>query len=307
MSMEDLRYLASEQYGLITTAQAEGVGVSRVAVHRMVGQGELRSIRRGVFSFESAPVASHEEVRAAWLALDPGRTVAERLQDEKSAVICTTSAAAVLGIGDFETEQHEFYVYARKQSRASDIHIRVRSVEIHDIQVVEGLKVTSPTRIVTDLLAEIREIEHIGTLLVDAVQRGYTIDWQRVRRAVEQCAKLYGMPGDRLFAGIADAAKDLEARSVIAQNLAFLLSPGLREQLTKNLEGVLKPFAEVDWGLSQSLQHVAQSALAPVTSQLSSLPKETLLKSAEIFRSRLELLQSSTPDEPGTVVGKEKE
>lgn len=199
MSIDDVRFLASDQFGLITTAQAENLGVSRVTIHRMMKQGELRLSRRGVYSFESSPLATHEEVRAAWLSLSPSRTVAEQIQDVEAPVICTTSAAAVLGIGDFQTEQHEFFVSSRKQSRAEDIHIRVRALSPDDIQVVDGLKVTTPTRIVVDLLNELRELEHIGALIVDAVRLGYEIDWKRIRNESSNVQKSYGLPAETIF------------------------------------------------------------------------------------------------------------
>lgn len=203
-------------------------------MHRMTQKGELRSIRRGVFSFEAAPLASHEEVRAAWLSLDPGKTAAKRLEDPECAVICTTSAAAVLDIGDFETPQHEFYTFTRKQLRATDTHIRVRALGPEDIQVVEGLKVTAPTRIVVDLLSETRELGHIGDLLIDTIQHGYTISWQRIQDAAYRYRSSYGLSGAEVFTSLIGAARGSEAIASLAQNLTFAFHPELKDALAKN-------------------------------------------------------------------------
>lgn len=267
MPIDDVRFLASDQFGLITTAQAENLGVSRVAIHRMMKQGELRLCRRGVYSFESSPLASHEEIRAAWMSLNPSRTVAEQIQDIEAPVICTTSAAAVLGIGDFQTEQHEFFVSSRKQSRAEDIHLRVRVLPPDDIKVVNGLKVTTPTRIVVDLLNELRELEHIGALIVDAIQMGYEVDWTRIQQECEKQSGSYEIPGKKIFSILAGAAKGSEAKSAVAQNIVFSLFPELSKQLTRNWASALAPL------LKQ--QEELQGTLAPVLRQQQELAKTT--------------------------------
>lgn len=175
MSFDELRVLAAQQRGLFTTAQAEALGVPRVKIHRLAQSGTVRQVCRSIYSVEPFQSDHLEEVRTAWFSLDPSKTGAQRLRDEECAVVATTSAAYVYGIGNFTTYAHEFFSPKRKQSRAEDIHIRVRKIPPSDLDIVEGLRVTTVTRTVLDLLADGEELEHIGDLLVDAVAHHLTV------------------------------------------------------------------------------------------------------------------------------------
>lgn len=200
--MSDVSHLASEQAGLFTTAQASNLGANRVKLHRGVQQGILRSPRRGVYAFESAPYTPDEELRAAWLSLDPSRTVAERLQTPQDIVICTTSAAAHYGIGDFDTYQHEFYTAQRKQSRADDIRLRIRDLDADDVNIVQGLPLTTPARIVLDLLSERFDLGHINRMISDAVRKGLHIEWPQIAQQASQHSAEYGLATKGLLSAL---------------------------------------------------------------------------------------------------------
>ena len=72
--------LAGGQWGLITTAQAEREGVTRLQLARLASAGILERVDRGVYATTSSPT-EHRTLRAAWLTLDPSRTAEERLAD----------------------------------------------------------------------------------------------------------------------------------------------------------------------------------------------------------------------------------
>lgn len=206
MSFEDVSHLASEQGGFFTTAQAARLGVTRVKLHRETRRGVLRSPRRGVYAFASSAYTPDEQLRAAWLSLDPSRTVAERLRTPTAVVVCTTSAAGHYGIGDFQTHEHEFYTARRKQSRAEDIRLRIRDLPTEEIDIVQGLPLTTPTRIVMDLLSEGAELGHISTLIADALKKGLPIDWSHIAHQAPALAQNYGLSPEELIAALSEAS-----------------------------------------------------------------------------------------------------
>lgn len=248
MSLEGIVYLASEQAGLFTTAQAAGLGVDRVQLHRGVHRGVLRSPRRGVYAFESTPLTPEEDLRAAWLSLDPSRTVAARLQDPGAVVVSTTSAAACYGIGDFETIQHEFYTARRKQSRAEDIRLRIRRLDVVDVDIRQGLPLTTPTRIVLDLLAERVDLGHISRMIADAIKQGLPIEWPRIAGQAAAHAEEYGLSAAGLLTALAQSSESPSdaARTTLSMIQSY---PGLSRHLNTQL--------------AASLGTVSQMLLAP--------------------------------------------
>lgn len=245
MLNEELRILASEQFGLFTTSQAEKFGVSRVDVHRLAKRHEIRNVRRGVYSTSPVSTDPHEEVRAAWLALDPSKTVEERLRDDSCAVLGVSSAAEIYGWGNLPTYTHEFFVPKRKQTNAEDIHLRKRQLPESDTQILHGLKVTTPTRTVIDLLAEGEELEHIGDVLTDAVRAQSAIDWKRIREASNKYEKIYGLTGQRIFAELSQAARSPEEKARYVQSLAASVSPELSQHINQQLGSMLSNLVNI--------------------------------------------------------------
>lgn len=255
MSLEEIAYLAGEQAGLFTTAQAAGLGVDRAQLHRGVHRGVLRSPRRGVYAFESTPLTPQEDLRAAWLSLDPSRTVARRLQDPATIVVSTTSAAACYGIGDFETVQHEFYTARRKQTRADDIRLRLRSLDVVDVDIRQGLPLTTPTRIVLDLLRERVDLGHISRMIADAIKQGLPIEWSRIADQATAHAEEYGLSAAGLLAALAQASESPSdaARTTLSMIESYPeLSRDLHTQLAASLGTItrmlLSPQAAADTG-----------------------------------------------------------
>lgn len=50
-ALQQLEFLAAGQWGIITTAQAQREGISRLQLNRLAERGTLSRARRGVFSF----------------------------------------------------------------------------------------------------------------------------------------------------------------------------------------------------------------------------------------------------------------
>lgn len=233
MAFEEVREIAAEQYGLFTTAQAENLDLTRLKVHRLARAGRIRQVRRGVYSTEPFQSDNLEDLRAAWLSLDPAKTVAERLADDACAVAATSSAAHAFGVGNLMTYKHEFFSPQRKQSRADDLHIRVRTIPAADLATVQGIRITTVTRTVLDLLADGEELEHVSALLLGAVQKNLDIDWQRLHKESARFEKVYGINGADIFSALFSAASNEVEQASFAQDIARQNFPGISEQVAK--------------------------------------------------------------------------
>lgn len=187
----DLADLATEQWGLVTTAQARSVGVSPQTVARLTDRGALERMTHGVYRVTGTPPSSFDGLRAAWLTLDPARRVGDRLRDETPVVVSHRSAAAIHELGDLEADEFEFTSGERKQSRRPDTHIHRGQVGAGEWTVVDGLPVTTVIRTVTDLAAAHVDGGHLASVVRDALTR-QQVDDQRLAAALRRYAHHYG-------------------------------------------------------------------------------------------------------------------
>lgn len=164
--------LASEQWGLITTAQAAQLGVAAGSMARWAEQGTLTRLTHGVYKVSGSSYDPRDELRAAWLGLAPKRTAADRLADARlDAVVSHRSAAAMHGLGDLEADTHEFTVDGRRQSRRPDVRIHTRTSPIDPATWtrVAGLPVTTVLSSIIDLAAAHIDGGHLAGVVRDAV------------------------------------------------------------------------------------------------------------------------------------------
>lgn len=162
----------SSQWGLVTTAQANALGVDRLALSRLTAEGHLVRLAHGVYRMSGAPSPSHEGLRAAWLSTEP-RTLAEiRIANLTSGVVVAGVSAAILHeIGDNWANRHEFIVGTRRQSQRQEIRFRKRSFEANEVTLAEGLPVLRLERTIVDLLDDIRDLSLVGDALTDAAAK----------------------------------------------------------------------------------------------------------------------------------------
>lgn len=173
--MGGLSEFTAEQWGMVTAAQARGAGVSRVDVARLVADGVLEPVPGAarVYRLVGAPPDPDRDlVRAAWLQLGDEHPASGRLR-APDAVVAGRSAALMLGLGDLGSGVHEFWVTRRRQLRRDDVRLRVRRVLPADAWVVvDGLPVSTPARVVADLLGEREDGSAIARVSQDAVAAG---------------------------------------------------------------------------------------------------------------------------------------
>lgn len=182
--------LAAGQWGMLTTAQAEREGVTRLQLARLADAGVLERVDRGVYATAAAS-AAHRGLHAAWLALEPKRTAEERLADPIAAGVAShTSAAGLHRLGDLLDDEPELTLPHRKQSRRG-IRLHRATLADSDVTLVDGLPTTTEERTVADLLRDGHDPEHVAQIIGQGARRG-VIDLSDLAAHVESSARRYG-------------------------------------------------------------------------------------------------------------------
>lgn len=184
--------LGASQWGLFTSAQARGAGVPAMALSRLVKGGHLVRIAHGVYRGGGVPAPQHEELRAAWLAAEPGELAWRRLQRRPwIPVISGMSAAVVHDIGDFRPSTMELSVPVRRQTQRHDLRYRCRELPSEDVTLVEGLPVTTRERTIADLVEAREDLSTVADALRDAAKRS-VLDSQRLMELLSPLAARNG-------------------------------------------------------------------------------------------------------------------
>jgi hypothetical protein len=167
----------TEQWGMVTAAQARSVGVSRVDVARLISDRALEPVDGAARVYRLAgtpPDPDLDGIRAAWLQLGDARPGSARLR-APDAVVAGRSATVVLELGDLLPSSFEFLVDRRRQLRRTDVVLQVRAhLPRGDWTIVDGLPVTTVPRIVADLLSVSEDGSAVARVCQDAVQRRLT-------------------------------------------------------------------------------------------------------------------------------------
>ncbi|SDC09151.1 Transcriptional regulator, AbiEi antitoxin, Type IV TA system [Raineyella antarctica] len=197
--------LAAGQWEMLTTAQAEREGITRVQLSRLADAGVLERVDRGIYTLASSP-DDHRRLRAAWLSLDPVHTVEERLADPVAAgVVSFASAAGLHQLGDLLDDQPEFTLPGRKQSRRN-MRIHRLALAADDVQLVEGLPTTTVERTIADLLRDGHDPDLVAQIVGQALRRG-ALDQERLAAHLQPLAHAHGQPdGPALVAHLLDVA-----------------------------------------------------------------------------------------------------
>ncbi len=141
-----LREVASK-YEVLTTPQLLGAGISDQSITRLVREGELKRLRRGLYQHEDSPVSEHHDLIHV-------------VQSSPQAVVVLLSALKFHNIG---TQQaYEVWIQLPSKARAPSIDwppvriVRTRmevlfieGVEHHQLSGVD-VAITSPARTVVD-------------------------------------------------------------------------------------------------------------------------------------------------------------
>ncbi|MGO2633386.1 MAG: type IV toxin-antitoxin system AbiEi family antitoxin domain-containing protein [Galactobacter sp.] len=216
-ALRELTEVTASQWGMVTTAQASALGVTRLTLSRLAETGHLERLTHGVYKDAGAPDSEFDALRAAWLSAEPKRFAEERISDASGGiVVASTSAAFLYGVGDSWASRHEFVVPVRRQSQREDLRFRRRTLDDRDITLVQGLPVMRIERTLADLLEDVGDQSLVADALSSAMKK-HTVDLDRLSELLGPVAKKNGCTkndGDALLNKLAERA-GLDLDSVV--------------------------------------------------------------------------------------------
>jgi hypothetical protein len=211
-----LAALTSGQWGMVTTSQAETLGVTRLDLSRMEQSGIFERLAHGIYKDAGVPSDVFEGVHAAWLSLDPKHTAEERLRDvPDEAIVCLESAAWMLGVGDFVPEPYRFSTPRRRQTQRPDLKLRTRCYPIESVRIVNGLPVTTFEQTVTDLVETGTDLSLVQDMLLkEFVRRSGDLDRDKLARQLAPLAKRHGFAPEDGKAMVAELMGPVDDRII---------------------------------------------------------------------------------------------
>jgi predicted transcriptional regulator of viral defense system len=243
-AMREVARIAEMQDGLVTTSQAVRSGVPRLSLARLAESEDLERLTHGVYRVRGADEDEYTDLRAAWLAVDPGRTAAERAADLVHPIVVShRSAAAVHGIGNLYADRHELTASVRKQSRRSDVVIHRADVPRSDITIARGMLVTTIERTLADLARTEPELGDVADALAGAHHRG-TVDLERLAPMLDAAARRHG---SRTGAELLERMLEMRGIDAVSRLLGLISVPGVREAAWRRLEELgINPAEEME-------------------------------------------------------------
>lgn len=166
-----LRAASRESFGVVSTEQAADFGVTVDALVDAALADKVWKTPDGLWVIEDVGIFHIEDWAAAWLAIDLHTPISQRRTNPES-IISHQSAAMIRNLGTITTD---FLIVTSPHTlTAAPAIIRhtVGEVGLHgqDWDLVDGLPVASPARIVADLAAaDGVDGSHLGTVLATIV------------------------------------------------------------------------------------------------------------------------------------------
>jgi predicted transcriptional regulator of viral defense system len=164
-SHERLLYLASEQHGYFTTAQARASGFRSNLLVYHARTGRFLHIAPGLYRLRDYPPSPYEDVVAAWLAAG-----------KETAVVSHESALDLLDLSNVVPDAVHLTVPRAKRyhSRQPDvvIHTTTRPLQASDVVVRHGIRITSALRSILDAAEAGTAPEQVEMAIQQALRRG---------------------------------------------------------------------------------------------------------------------------------------
>lgn len=259
--------LASEQWGMLTTAQARAAGATTQQVADLAAAGHLDRLRHGVYRISGTPGHPDDDLRAAWLAIEPARTAGQRLADaEPAAVVSHRSAALLHGIGDLDADQMEFTTRQRRQNRRGEIRYHIGSIGSGAWTLVHGLPATTAVATIADLAAGHIDGSHLASMVRDAIS-GALATPDEISAALRPYAHQYGAPlgdGEGFVSRLLEEAGAPPAPQATAADVFESVADALRSN----------PNLDPHWNLSAARGVFAGLLSAPAIVGISGFQRE---------------------------------
>lgn len=246
-ALEALELLGVDQWGLVTTSQANENGISRLWLQRLSSRGVIQRLRHGVYALPSSRPGALQDVRAAWLYLTASAPFQSSVHGS-DLVVSGASAASVHEIGDLVPPYIEFSTSQARMTKQSDLRLVRRGLPADDIYDLDGLPVTTVERTIYDLSAAATDLDHLTTLVVDAADRP-DISIDRLAESLDTRAATEGHPNGRAMLQEMLATRGLNINSVgqkpdpyrqISQLITESLNPAILENLRASVSTMIK-------------------------------------------------------------------
>ncbi len=160
-----LHRVAYAQDGFFTVRQADERGFSPQLLAHHVRSGRYERVRRGLYRLRDYPGSSHEEVRARWLAVGPGR-----------AVVSHESALELHGLSDVLPNMVHLLVSRSDRGlnppQGTALHTTKAGLRRSEVVIREGMRVTAPARSIIDAAAAGTAPEQIEMAVRQALEQG---------------------------------------------------------------------------------------------------------------------------------------
>jgi predicted transcriptional regulator of viral defense system len=163
--------ITSQQWGMFTSAQAVARGIDRMALSRLMKNGHIERLRKGIYRASAVPSSRLEAVYAAWLSIEPSQLSYKRSKKaESDAVVSCATAAYVWSIGELNPEPITFSVNCRKQLRDKGIRTIIRHLDERDVTIAQGLPTTTIERTIADLITSGTDLSLVANVAKDALR-----------------------------------------------------------------------------------------------------------------------------------------
>ena len=167
-----IEHLSEAQFGYFTRAQAHQSGIEDYELARATDYSQIVRAGHGVYRIVGAPADPLEDLRVAWLRLDPASSPRQRTRYPEIWV-SHRSAARVLDLGVYLAGEPEFTSIRKLQPRfAARIRVRSAGLRRDEWVVRSGFAVTSVARTLADLAKEHWDRGHLGHFAADALRTG---------------------------------------------------------------------------------------------------------------------------------------
>jgi hypothetical protein len=141
------------------------------------------------------PSSPLDDLRAAWLSTNLEVLAPERVATSRpDAVVASAAAAMVHGIGDVYPAPYRIIVPGRRQTTRGAIAYSWRALDPRDVELVDGLPVTTRERTIVDLLDDEGDISIAADALRDAARNNHDLDETRLAELLAPRAERLGQP-----------------------------------------------------------------------------------------------------------------
>jgi predicted transcriptional regulator of viral defense system len=166
--MDELFALAEEQDGLFTSKEARSLGIQDSVLVRLRQRGRLERMSRGVYRITHYPAERFAQYREAVLW-------AQASNGPERIALSHETALLLYGISDVNPPRVNLTVPVSARMRRVHpewIEIHRANLATEDIQLHEGMPVTTVERSILDVLATTHRSDFARQAITDALRKG---------------------------------------------------------------------------------------------------------------------------------------